>query len=573
MKRIISIFVLIVLIISLIGGSVLAIDLTPTSGSLKITKREKGKGKVSGVYPPLEGVTFEIFKVDDNAKLENGTLISTTKVSKGTQRTGTNGEALFSNLELGRYYVEEKLAPANVTEKTANFLVDIPSTNTTGNGLIYNVEVEAKNETVYGGFVLTKQDKTGTALNGVTFKLQKQNGANWENYPDSANCDLDTDESGQITLTGLPAGNYRFVEISLGNNAGYILDNKTNYTFNVALGENSTTVVTPENITVTNDKPNLTKEITSVVRDTDDNNSVKDGVNSLDIGDTVKYKVEADVPTKIAELNTFKVTDTMDAGLTMQENSIEVKAGTTLTKTTDYTVSKTANTTDIIFTDAGKTKLNGKDKVEINYDAILNENANITSAGNKNSAKLTYSTVVKENYVGNTNADTTAETTPIVTTVYTGGFNIEKRAEKNDGTLLSGAEFKLADTEAHAKSGIYMKDKDGNEITLTTGAGANLGKVSYKGLSYGTYYLVEVKAPTYVEENETKNYNLLRTPTRVIVNASTYSGTPVVVVNKKGVWDTILPMTGSIATFVLTAMGSGLLILAVVIHTRKKDEK
>ena len=42
-------------------------------------------------------------------KLENGVLASTTKVSKGTQTTGTNGEATFSNLDLGRYYVEEIL--------------------------------------------------------------------------------------------------------------------------------------------------------------------------------------------------------------------------------------------------------------------------------------------------------------------------------------------------------------------------------------------------------------------------------------------------------------------------------
>ena len=174
MKKIISIFILIVLTLSFIGGYALAIDLTPTQGSLKITKREKGKGLVSGVYPPLQGVTFEIFKVDDDAKLETGVLTSTTKVSKGTQITGANGEVTFSNLDLGRYYVEEKSAPANVTEKTANFLVDIPSTNTTGDGLIYNVEVEAKNETVYGGIVLTKQGLSGTTLQGVTFKLQKQ---------------------------------------------------------------------------------------------------------------------------------------------------------------------------------------------------------------------------------------------------------------------------------------------------------------------------------------------------------------------------------------------------------------
>ena len=337
------------------------------------------------------------------------------------------------------------------------------------------------------------------------------------------------------------------------------------------MGTNSETVVTPSSITVTNDKPDLTKVITETVRDTDDTNGVVDGINSLDIGDTVTYKVEADVPSKIAELGTYKIIDTIDAGLTIQESSVSVKSGTDFIKDTDYTVSTSSGVTTVIFTSEGKTKLNGKSKVEITYNAILNENADVTATGNKNSVKLTYSTIVEQDYTGANNTDTTADTSIKSTTVYTGGFNIEKRAETETGTLLSGAIFKLADTEAHAKSGTYMKDKDGNEITLTTGTGSNLGKVAYKGLSYGTYYLVEVQAPTYEEGGETKYYNLLKAPISVTVGATTYTGTAVKVINKKGVWDTILPMTGSIATFVITATGIGLLILAFVVH-RKKEE-
>ena len=167
----------------LISGSVLSIDLTSTTGSLKITKREKGKGLVSGVYPPLPGVEFKIYKVSDTETSTTATV--TERELKGTGITGVDGTVTFSELELGRYLVIETDAPEAVLEKTANFLVDIPSTNATGDGLIYNVEVEAKNETVYGGVVLTKQNKNGTALKGVTFKLQKLIETNWEDHDDS----------------------------------------------------------------------------------------------------------------------------------------------------------------------------------------------------------------------------------------------------------------------------------------------------------------------------------------------------------------------------------------------------
>ena len=566
--KIIALLIIVMLALFLISGSVLSIDLTSTTGSLKITKREKGKGLVSGIYPPLPGVEFKIYKVSDTETSTTATV--TERELKGTGITGVDGTVTFSELELGRYLVIETDAPEAVLEKTANFLVDIPSTNATGDGLIYNVEVEAKNETVYGGVVLTKQNKNGTALKGVTFKLQKLIETNWEDYPNSTLCNLETDESGEITLTGLPAGNYRFVETGLGNNLEYILDNKTTYTFNVALGDNSTTIVTPEKITVLNDNPKLTKEKLSIVRDVEDNNSVKDGINSLDIGDTVNYKVEVDIPTKIAELATYKITDTMDNGLTLKKDTITVTAENKFIKDTDYTVSTLENMLEIVFTDVGKTKLSGKEKVEIKYDAILNENADATSKGNKNSVKLTYSTIVKENYQGIANTDIVRETMPQTTTVYTGGISIEKRAETENGTLLSGAIFKLADTKANAKAGKYIKDKSGNEITLTTGEAKELGKASYKGLSYGTYYLVEVQAPTYEENGEIKYYNLLKNPVQVEIDANTYKEKSVKVVNKKGVWDKILPMTGSTSSFIMILVGIGLLILSIILHKIKK---
>ena len=230
-----------------------AVDLSKTKGSLTITKYEKGKTDGTGNYLPLSGVTFNIYKVSDT---ETSTITPTSNYT-ATALTGNNGKANFPNLELGRYLVVEANAPANVTEKVANFLIDIPSTNAEGNDLIYDVEVEAKNETVYGTITLTKQNEKGEVMKGVTFILQKQDNSNWVDYPNSTSNSYNTNNNGQISLTGLSAGNYRFIETNLGTNNGYILDNQTAYEFNVSLGESSTTVVTPSNIIVKNEKPTI----------------------------------------------------------------------------------------------------------------------------------------------------------------------------------------------------------------------------------------------------------------------------------------------------------------------------
>ena len=538
-----------------------AVDLSKTKGSLTITKYEKGKKDNSGNYVPLEGVTFNIYKVSE-------TETSTDKPAgnyTATARTGSDGKATFPNLDLGRYLVVEDSAPENVTEKVKNFLVDIPSTNAVGNDIVYDVEVEAKNETVYGSIILTKKNEKDEVMKGVTFILQKQNGANWEDYPSSSSNSYNTNDNGQIALTGLPAGKFRFVETNLGTNSGYILDNQTAHEFTVALGENSTTVVTPETITVKNEKPTITKTITSITKNSNNTNTITNGTTSADLADAVSYKIVVDVPSTVERLATFKIEDTMHTGLTFQSSGFKVKGiGTTnkdLTEGTDYTLTSTNNTWNLTFTNAN---IKQYKTLEITYNAIVNQSADVTSTGNINTAKLTYSNIVTKNYNNVSNADKTSDTESSVK-VYVGGFKIEKRETTRTGKLLSGAIFKIASSKANANSGTFIKDANGNEITLTTVDGI----VEYKGLAYGTYYIVETQAPTYDDNGTTKYYNLLNKPEQVTINAETYTGDPIIVVNRK---KTILPKTGGIGTALFTIAGLTLVVLGAVFYIKNKKE-
>lgn len=131
---------------------------------------------------PLQGVEFSIYRilsletdgtfsveadfdaffdgvaVDDVLKMstsELNTLIEELQeyieaqeiTALGVDTTDRSGEAKFTDLPFGWYLVLETAAPSNVIERSANFLVEIPMTNPTGTGWIYDVTAYPKNRT------------------------------------------------------------------------------------------------------------------------------------------------------------------------------------------------------------------------------------------------------------------------------------------------------------------------------------------------------------------------------------------------------------------------------------------
>lgn len=525
----------------------------------------EGEGAPTGATP-LDGVTFEIYQVQSQTWLESYyggqvtassqdfskmdasdyyTKNSTTgaiTVNSGATKVATvtttttetdKGVAKKDSLALGLYLVVETKAPDKVTSPADPFLVSVPMTriadNDTTNKLtdwIYDVHVYPKNSTTYGQVTIEKKGYTGggtgVALEGVQFKLQKQNGADWTditaNDSNGSTYNLTTDINGKITIAGLSQGEYRIFEDAYSNtsaNKGYILDAEY-HTFTVQKDgkiQVDGNVSANATIQVANHRPDMKKE---VYNGTEWKQDAQYGV-----GDTVPYKITIEVPKNIDKLSTFTVTDT-PTGLTDNVSSIEVKDDTTdLTKNTHYTVADNGNGFTITFTPAEMAAYAGE-KLVITYTATVSNDAVVGGKGNSNNAKLTYTNKINTHDSPAAPSTNTIEDSAVM---YSFGIKVVKTAE-NGTTALPGVVFDLYREAKTGETPIVNAEtlkKAGLDITkkwilvksgLTTNANgiidtsdSNNATNYTHGLANGDYYLVETKT--------VDGYNLLTKPVKV----------------------------------------------------------
>ena len=525
----------------------------------------EGEGAPAGATP-LDGVTFEIYQVQSQTWLESYyggqvtassqdfskmdasdyyTKNSTTgaiTVNSGATKVATvtttttetdKGVAKKDGLALGLYLVVETKAPDKVTSPADPFLVSVPMTriadNDTTNKLtdwIYDVHVYPKNSTTYGQVTIEKKGYTGggtgVALEGVQFKLQKQNGADWTditaNDSNGSTYNLTTDINGKITIAGLSQGEYRIFEDAYSNtsaNKGYILDAEY-HTFTVQKDgkiQVDGNVSANATIQVANHRPDMKKE---VYNGTEWKQDAQYGV-----GDTVPYKITIEVPKNIEKLSTFTVTDT-PTGLTDNVSSIEVKDDTTdLTKNTHYTVADNGNGFTITFTPAEMAAYAGE-KLVITYTATVSNDAVVGGKGNSNNAKLTYTNKINTHDSPAAPSTNTIEDSAVM---YSFGIKVVKTAE-NGTTALPGVVFDLYREAKTGETPIVNAEtlkKAGLDITkkwilvksgLTTNANgiidtsdSNNATNYTHGLANGDYYLVETKT--------VDGYNLLTKPVKV----------------------------------------------------------
>ncbi len=613
----------------------------------------------------LDGVEFTIYRVMDKAamleyysgadgkatlpKVEDyvnapaagskaWTVKSTTTTpqmaKKVTGADGTQGAAVFSDLDLGIYLVIETGVPDAVTTSVKPFLVSIPMTTVEGDEWLYDVQVFPKNETAYGGLELEKLAITGgdkgeaTPLAGVTFKLFKKDDnaeEGWKeitaapaNGTDNAGTDytLVTDDNGKISVEGLSSGDYYFVEYSLGTTGeknGYILDQKTKYEFTV----NGSTITFPNNtdyvatdgtvewIKAYNDKPDVDKEVQ------DGHSEAENWVDETDynFGDIIPYKVTVKVPANIADLEEFKLTDTPN-GLQDDVSTIEIKCeDTKLLENRDYT--KVANNKGFVITfdtTASAVKAAAGKEIVITYDAKLTADANkVVDLENPNTVKLEYSSEIlpdgdpkkpgkKEIHDG--------------AVVYSFAIKIDK--VNDEGEPLKDVEFDLYREVESNVTGAQKGDAfegaglDANKYYVKVNTDKLItdanGNITQTGLADGKYWLVETKTAT--------GYNLLKAPVEIVLNyeyetkwtetkefdengilikqeyeevtirkdGSTVTGTQDLsagtllekVVNKHGFE---LPTTGGMGTFLFTFVGVAMMAAAVILFfTSKKKE-
>lgn len=585
-------------------------------------------------------------KLNDTIK---GKLTSYELTTGDTEKGQKTGQVKFENLPIGLYLVEETAAPAQIVDHSANFLVSIPMTNEAGDDWIYDVVANPKNVAVYGGVTLKKFGKVagsnddGTALAGAKFTLQtkKTNGdaVTWETVTDLTGNQvktgsvegsiLTTSEDGTINIEGLTPGTYRFVEYSAPN--GYIADGTTFYEFDINNAGNATAKANASYwvagtgndakgyIKVVNEKPELDKKVKTGV---DDEGKPTFGkAHDYKMGDTVTWEVETKVPSTIAGLATFKITDEMSETLDFTEKQqseiqITTEPDAKLVKGTDYAVTVTgaANGKGPIwvldFTQAGKAKLAeaGTKTITVIFDTTLNSKAVVGNGGNLNDAKLEYSNGVYVN--GNEHPNPGTDTINNKAVVYTFALDAVKQ-DGNTRTPLKGAEFTLYQYEGNDTTVTeeILKNKGTEVCKLISN---DTGKLVIKGnkteeyngkqpkLSKGNYYLVETKAP---KDENNKYYNLLKDPVKVELNPDysittsttttkddagnvtitrtvktdtfTNAGTDnkgsfnVIIYNKKG-FD--LPTTGGFGTLLFSGIGALLVVggVGVLMSTKKK---
>lgn len=525
----------------------------------------EGEGAPAGATP-LDGVTFEIYQVQSQTWLESYyggqvtassqdfskmdasdyyTKNSTTgaiTVNSGATKVATvtttttetdKGVAKKDGLALGLYLVVETKAPDKVTSPADPFLVSVPMTriadNDTTNKLtdwIYDVHVYPKNSTTYGQVTIEKKGYTGggtgVALEGVQFKLQKQNGADWTditaNDSNGSTYNLTTDINGKITIAGLSQGEYRIFEDAYSNtsaNKGYILDAEY-HTFTVQKDgkiQVDGNVSANATIQVANHRPDMKKE---VYNGTEWKQDAQYGV-----GDTVPYKITIEVPKNIDKLSTFTVTDT-PTGLTDNVSSIEVKDDATdLTKNTHYTVADNGNGFTITFTPAEMAAYAGE-KLVITYTATVSNDAVVGGKGNSNNAKLTYTNKINTHDSPAAPSTNTIEDSAVM---YSFGIKVVKTAEDGNTPLLGvvfdlyreakTGETSIVDAETVKKAGL---DSTKSWILVKSGLTTNASGIidtsdstnatNYThGLANGDYYLVETKT--------VDGYNLLTKPVEV----------------------------------------------------------
>nr|WP_295286801.1 SpaH/EbpB family LPXTG-anchored major pilin [uncultured Blautia sp.] len=627
---------------------------TTKKGSLTIHKYEyngndtthKGTGSENDTVPegakPLAGAGFTIYKVagvdeltsyystnptelpNKNTYVENGKIKSAYSSKKVGEevKTGADGTATFTELELGFYVVIETSTPDKVTTPADPFLVSIPMTTAEGDNWLYDVHVYPKNVTTYGGVTLEKQGKTGNStdtnpLSGVEFILQKKNGTGWtnvtKNESDNSDLSLVTNAEGKITVNGLSQGTYRFIETDRGNNDGYIMDGAKTYEFTVTSEGKITYGGKTDNnikVSVTNEKPDMTKQVQD--RTSGDWKQETD----YNVGDMVPYQITVDVPSNITKLKEFTLTDT-PTNLKDDITKVVVKCGeSTLTEGTEseYTIARdeSENGFKITFDTSKMAAYAGKQLV-ITYKAELLDTAVTTTGGNTNSAKLEYSNKIlpdtddgsNPNKPGQPEKDSIKNTT----TVYTFGLQVVKKAENENGKALEGVQFDLykevpaGTTGAASAEEVTAAGLDStktwlkiNKDPLTTN---KKGIVSQSGLANGTYYLVEIKthdgynllkAPVEVKlnieyETTTKNEyykdeNGVKTLVKHEVTKTTFDNDDTktegihteTIINKKGF---TLPTTGGMGTIAITALGVALAFAGVLIigASRKKTVK
>ena len=359
--------------------------------------------------------------------------------------------------------------------------------------------------------------------------------------------------SGTVEFTGMPMGEY------------FIMPTSTTSVYQLML-QKVEPVVTDGNYSLPNVSFSAKHKSIGITKTSDKTSVTK--------GEKVKYTIEAEIPAYelSASSKTFEIKDTLDAGLTLDQTSINVKFKNDATMSPGmYSINDISGTgftlsvSNAQYTDTWKTQAQAGNSIIVEYAAAFDNSADTDSVVEtfdkkaRNNVEYSFSSYPYSGLKSTKTASVDVNSFII---------KVDKCDSSTENKKLAGATFDLYKAEANGNVTIPHTDVKGTKMeTLTTdgNGAAQFKKYEANGDNFD-YYLIETKAPS--------GYNLL--PNAVKVNfteANVNRNTGIYTVKVTNSTGLQLPVTGDRGTLIMTIGGIMLMASAVALLAAARRRK